>query len=385
MNNFAEAANHPAGIRSSKRQHRRARRLLLFLFGGGGRRGEGVPDNIRWGSGLAKLSIIADNAGRDTILARGREVVRLEAEALDLLAASLNDDFITACEVILRSRGRVVVSGMGKSGHIARKIAATLSATGTPSIYIHPAEAAHGDLGMITRDDVLLVMSNSGNTGELRALLRFGRSIGVPIIGMASRRSSLVIDHADVPLLIPATREACAANVAPTTSTTLQLALGDALAMAVMDMRGVTVQTLRSLHPGGSIALRLTPLREIMRRSDALPLVPGAASMPDAITAMTDGAAGIVGVVDEAGCLIGVITDGDLRRHYALLTTASAADIMTAEPKTLWTDTMAGEALIALNHDKIMAAFVLEREQVNADRRPVGLVHVHDFLQFGLV
>lgn len=311
--------------------------------------------------------------------------MRLEAEALDILATSLNNDFITACEVMVRSRGRVVVSGMGKSGHIARKISATLSATGTPAIYIHPAEAAHGDLGMITRDDVLLVMSNSGNTGELRALLRYGRSIGAPIIGIASRRSSLVIDHADVALLIPAMREACAANVAPTTSTTLQLALGDALAMAVMDMRGVTVETLRSLHPGGSIALRLTPLREIMRQSDTLPLVPQTASMPEAIKAMSDGAAGIVGVVDDAGDLIGVVTDGDLRRHYAELTTASAGDIMTTAPKTLWSDTMAGDALIALNQDKIMAAFVLDRDQINANRRPAGLVHVHDFLQFGLV
>lgn len=334
---------------------------------------------------MAKLSVIADTAGRDAVLARGREVVRLEAEALSLLADSLDENFVTACDVILQCRGRVVVSGMGKSGHIARKIAATLSATGTPAIYIHPAEAAHGDLGMIARDDVLLVMSNSGNTGELRALLRFCRSIGVPVIGMASRRSSLVIDHADIALLIPPTREACAANVAPTTSTTLQLALGDALAMAVMDMRGVTVQTLRSLHPGGSIALRLTPLRDIMRNTDVLPLVPRAASMPDAITAMSDGAAGIVGVTDDSGLLVGVITDGDLRRHYAQLTTACAADIMTTEPKTLWAETMAGDALIALNQDKIMAAFVLERDSVNAGRRPVGLVHVHDFLQFGLV
>lgn len=334
---------------------------------------------------MPKLSVITNNAGRDAVLTRGREVVRLEAEALALLARELDENFVTACELILRARGRVVVSGMGKSGHIARKIAATLAATGTPALYIHPAEAAHGDLGMITREDVLLVMSNSGNTGELRALLRFARTIGAPIIGMASRPSSLVIEHSDIALMIPAMREACAANVAPTTSTALQLALGDAIAMAVMDMRGVTVQTLRSLHPGGSIALRLTPLREIMRAADALPLVSRDASMPDAIAAMSAGAAGIVGVIDSRGELAGVITDGDLRRHYPTLMTASAGDVMTTEPKTLWADTMAGDALVALNQDKIMAAFVLERDSGDQDRRPVGLVHVHDFLQFGLV
>ncbi|MET0137898.1 MAG: KpsF/GutQ family sugar-phosphate isomerase [Sphingobium sp.] len=286
--------------------------------------------------------------------------------------------------MILQSPRRIVVTGMGKSGHIARKVAATFSATGTPAIFLHPAEAAHGDLGMIQAGDVLLVMSNSGNTMELKPVLHYARQLGVPVIGIASRRSSLVMEQADIRLRLPATREACAVNIAPTTSTTLQLALGDALAMAVMDMRGISEEDLRSLHPGGAIGLRLTPVRELMHGVESLPIVTENASMPDAIVTMTSGGFGIAGVMNAAGSLVGVITDGDLRRHFDHLNTALAADIMTRDPKTIPASMLAQDALLLMNDSKITAAFVVEAVRGADQRIPIGVVHIHDFLRFGL-
>lgn len=324
------------------------------------------------------------HSAADDILARGQEVIQLEAEALMLLSASLDKTFVDACQTILNTKNRVVVTGMGKSGQIARKVAATFSATGTPALYVHPAEAAHGDLGMLVEGDTLLVLSNSGKTVELRPILAYSRQLGIPIIGIASPRGSLVLDHADFLLALPAMREACAANIAPTTSTVLQLALGDALAMAVMDMRGVTSDSLRSLHPGGAIGLRLSLLGEIMHRDDRLPLVRSDASMPDAILTMTSGGFGIAGVVDHEDTLIGVITDGDLRRHFDRLKSASAIDIMTRNPKTLTDDMLAENALLHLNESKIMAAFVMDGTSQKRPGKPIGIVHIHDFLRFGL-
>lgn len=310
--------------------------------------------------------------------------MRIEAAALAMLAGSLDESFVEACQAIFNAKRRVVVTGMGKSGHIGRKIAATFAATGTPAFYIHPAEAAHGDLGMLTRGDVLLVLSNSGNTAELKAILNYACELEIKIIGIASRRTSLVMEYADIQLCTPSTKEACAANVAPTTSTTLQLALGDALALAVMDMRGITSESLRSFHPAGSIGLRLTPISDIMRGIEQLPIVMGSAPVPDVINTMSSCNMGIAGVVDDAGELIGVITDGDLRRHFASLKEATAAEIMTRNPKTLPAAMMAEEALLFLNDSQITAAFVLNRLDTEHPLRPVGIVHIHDFLRFGL-
>lgn len=333
---------------------------------------------------MTKYEIVQSKSDRDAILARGREIIAIESDALSILARSLDGSFVTACEVIVKAQRRVVVTGMGKSGHIARKVAATLAATGTPAMYVHPAEAAHGDLGMLTKGDVLLVMSNSGNTVELRAILHYARQLGVAIIGIASRRSSLVMEAADVRLSLPAMREACAVNVAPTTSTTLQLALGDALALAVMDIRGVSQDRLRSLHPGGAIGLRLTPVSEIMHGVDRLPLVQRDACTTNIISTMTSGGFGIAGVSDKLGNLLGVITDGDLRRHFTELASVSAAEIMTDHPKTIPADMIAEDALLFLNDAKITAAFVLDRLDAEHPGRPVGIVHIHDFLRFGL-
>jgi arabinose-5-phosphate isomerase len=230
---------------------------------------------------------------------------------------------------------------------------------------------------------VLLVFSNSGNTSELRAILAYARKKQIPIIGVAAWRNSLLIDLADVPLLLPRVPEACPLNVAPTTSTTMQLALGDALAMAVMDLRGVTKHHLRALHPAGSLGLALAQVGEIMNGTDRLPLVSRDAGMPEAISVMTSGCFGLAGVTDANGALVGIITDGDLRRRFGVLTTAFAHEVMTSSPKVIPADMSAGEALIFLNDSKITAAFVVE-DAAAGPQIPLGIIHIHDLLRHGL-
>lgn len=319
-----------------------------------------------------------------SILKRGAEVVNAEADALRVLAESLDPSFVQACEMLVACAGRVVVTGMGKSGHIARKWAATMAATGTPAFFVHPAEAAHGDLGMLVPDDVLVMLSNSGNTVELLPLLRHARSLNVTIIGVASQPESMLLKTADIKICLPRIREACPANIAPTTSTTLQLALGDAIALCLMEIRGFSRDALKVLHPGGSLGLRLTPVSEIMHGADRLPLVSGSAPMRDVILTMTSMGFGIAGVVDAAKRLIGVITDGDIRRHFDDLASAKADEIMTPNPTTIESDRLAEEALQLLNEKKITCAFVMRRDPpVNRDV-PVGIIHVHDFLRIGL-
>jgi len=318
-----------------------------------------------------------------SILNRATEVIRIEVEALQKLAESLDETFVAACRTILDAKGRVIVTGMGKSGQIGRKAAATFSATGTPASYVHPGEAAHGDLGMLVRGDVLVVISNSGSTAELQVILRHARLLGVPVIGIASRPGSLVMRHADVQLRLPAAREACHDNIAPTTSTTMQLALCDALAMAVMDMRGFSRAGMKLLHPGGAIGLRLLPVRDIMHGESAMPLVSADARMPDVISEMTSRGFGIAGIIDGEGALLGVITDGDLRRHFDVLSEVSARDVMTTTPKCLSGDISAEAALELLNDLKISAAFVVE-DNVQGRLLPVGIIHLHDFVRIGL-
>lgn len=301
-----------------------------------------------------------------------------------MLASSLDDSFTIACEAILESRGRVVITGMGKSGHIGRKWAATMAATGTPAIYVHPGEAAHGDLGMLIRGDVLIVLSNSGNTSELRAFLDYAKQIGVPVIGVASRLDSLVMRNADIRLCLPAAREACPANLAPTTSTTMQLALGDAIAMTLMEIRGFTKDSMKALHPNGSLGLRMTPVRDIMHPSSRVPLVSQSAHMHDVILTMTSLGFGIAGVVDPAGRLVGAITDGDLRRHFEDLSGSTAAEVMTANPITVGANMLAEEALQLLNDNQITGAFVIEPDSPVNTHVPIGIVHIHDFLRLGL-
>lgn len=320
----------------------------------------------------------------ESLLKRGAEVINEEARALELLADSLEQSFVDACNTIAGCGGRVVVSGMGKSGHIGRKWAATMAATGTPAFFVHPAEAAHGDLGMLVGGDVLVMLSNSGNTAEIGALLRHAKKIGVPIIGVAAQLDSLLLRTADIKICLPKVREACPANVAPTTSTTLQLAVGDAIAMCLMEIRGFSRDGLKALHPGGALGLRLTPVAELMHGAGRMPLVAAEAPMRDVILTMTSSGFGTAGVVDAASRLLGVITDGDVRRHFDELTTARAEDVMTSSPKTLPSNILAEEALQFLNENKITCAFVMAPNAPVNTNVPVGIIHVHDFLRLGL-
>lgn len=318
------------------------------------------------------------------LIARGRDVIRIEADALAKLESSLGDNFVAACKAIYATRRQLVVTGMGKSGHIARKVAATFAATGTPATFVHPAEAGHGDLGMIVDGDVLLVLSNSGNTAELRAVLTYARRLSIPIVGVASRPSSVVMDYADIQILLPAVREACTVNFAPTTSTAMQLAFGDALAMTVMDMRGVSKTRLGAIHPSGSIGIALMPVRDVMHGPESLPLVSAGARMSDVISVMTTRRHGIAGVVDAAGGLIGVITDGDVRRNFHALDISTAADVMSHAPKSVPGGMLASEVLVFLTDAKITVAFVFDETNPREPRRPIGVVHIHDLLRFGL-
>ncbi|MFP5454357.1 MAG: SIS domain-containing protein [Alphaproteobacteria bacterium] len=316
------------------------------------------------------------------ILATGRDVLDLEARSLLHLRDALDKSFADAVSLILVTRGRVVVSGMGKSGHIARKMAATFASTGTPAIFVHPGEAAHGDLGMLLAGDLLIALSNSGATPELRPITDYARDIGCPIVAISAQQHSPLAQGATVSIILPPVRESCPVNISPTTSTTLMLALGDALAVAAMEQRGITREQLERLHPGGSIGLRLQPVNEIMHGGEKLPLVTAATPMRDAIVVMTEKSLGIAGVVDADGRLVGTITDGDLRRNVDRLFTSRAADVMTRGPKTVPDGTYAEDALSILTNNKITALFVMDHVDPG---RPVGLVHIHDFHRLGMV
>jgi arabinose-5-phosphate isomerase len=331
--------------------------------------------------GVAEFSRQLSRNDRADLVAYGREVIETEAAALGSLVEALDENFARAVTAILNVTGRVVATGIGKSGYIARKFAATLASTGTPSLYVHPVEAAHGDLGMLMAGDALLAFSNSGSTAELQPILDYAAKLGLTVIGIASKADSLLMRQADIKLLLPKVDEACPANLAPTTSTAMMMALGDALAMTTMRARGVSAAGFAALHPGGSIGKRLMRVAAIMHREAALPIVAPATSMRDVIVTITSMSFGIAGVVDESGALVGVITDGDLRRHLDGLMEATAEDVMTRDPVWVSPGAFVEDALTQMNTRKITAMFAIEDAET---RRPVGLVHVHDFLRLGL-
>lgn len=314
-------------------------------------------------------------------LETARRVIEIEAAALQQLAQGLDDSFGAAVSLMLNARGRVILSGMGKSGHIARKIAATLASTGTPAQFVHPAEASHGDLGMLTGDDVLLMLSNSGETPELADMIAYSRRFEIPMIGVASRPGSTLLKQADVAIVLPQAPEACGTGVVPTTSTTMTLALGDALAVALMEHRRFTPENFREFHPGGKLGAQLSRVADLMHRGDALPLVAGGTPMGDVLLVISQKGFGVAGVVDAQGALVGVITDGDLRRHMEGLLALTAADVMTAAPKTIAPDALAEQAVSVMNHRKITCLFVVDPAQGGA---PQGLLHIHDCLRVGL-
>jgi arabinose-5-phosphate isomerase len=310
-----------------------------------------------------------------TLEAEGGGIAALARALQDGLGAPFN----AAVDMIRSVRGRVIISGMGKSGHIGRKIAATLSSTGTPSFFVHPAEASHGDLGMIAADDVIMALSWSGETAELKNLIDYSRRFRIGLIAVTADAKSTLGQAADVVLALPAAREACPHNLAPTTSSLMQLALGDALAIALLEGRGFTVVDFRNLHPGGRLGAALTFVRDLMHRGDAIPLVPLGTLMSEALVEMSTKGFGCVGIVDASGNLLGIITDGDLRRHMrADLLNQRVENVMTRGPNTVRPDQLASEALEFLNSMKRTVLFVVEGV------KPVGIVHMHDLLRAGV-
>lgn len=317
----------------------------------------------------------------EAFLKTARQVVTDEARALDVLADSLDEHFAEAVHLILKATGRIIVSGIGKSGHIGHKIAATLASTGTPAYFVHPAEASHGDLGMVSKGDVVLAISNSGEAPELANLLAFTRRFGIPLIGLSSKPESTLMKQADVHLLIPSMGEACGFGMVPSISTTLTLAMGDALAIALMKYRDFRPEDFRAFHPGGKLGARLSTVADLMHTGNALPLVAANTPMSDALIEISQKGFGVAGVTDAQGQLSGIITDGDLRRHMDGLLDKTTEQVMTASPTTITPGALAEEAVAIMNDRKITSLFVVDEA---SSGQPLGLLHIHDCLRVGL-
>ena len=324
------------------------------------------------GSERAQAAI--DSALR-TLDAEGSGVSALVEALRDGLGAS----FAAAIELIRAAQGRVIVTGMGKSGHVGHKIASTFASTGTPALFVHPAEASHGDLGMIAKGDVILALSWSGETAELKNITDYSQRHNISLIAMTASPDSTLAKNADVVLALPQAREACPHNLAPTTSALMQLALGDALAIALLESHGFTALQFGQLHPGGKLGALLKTVRDIMHTGAGVPLAPLGAKMSQAILEMSAKGLGCVGITDAKGALVGIITDGDLRRHMRNdLLDARVDDIMTREPKTVQPDQLISETLEILNSRKVTAVFAVEAA------KPVGVIHIHDLLRAGV-
>ena len=311
-------------------------------------------------------------------IAHGRAVLDQEIKGLQALSQALDEQFARAVECISCIKGRVIVSGMGKSGHIARKIAATMASTGTPAHFVHPGEASHGDLGMITKDDAVLALSNSGETAELADIIAYCKRFAIPLIGVARRSGSMLVEAADIAIVLPAIPEAEPTD-APTTSTTMMMALGDALAVALVQRRGFSREDFSIFHPGGKLGKAFIRVSDLMHGAGELPLVKEEALMSDVLLIITAKTFGCAGVVDKNGNLAGIITDGDLRRHMATdILKMRAADVMTQKPLNIRPTALAAEALGIMNTRSVTTLFVVE------DGKPVGIIHIHDCLRAGV-
>ena len=313
-------------------------------------------------------------------LAKAREVLEIEAKAVSDLIQKLDHHFTAAVELILNCRGRVVVSGMGKSGHIARKIASTLASTGTPAFFVHPAEASHGDLGMVAREDVLIALSNSGESEELLAIVPMLKRQGAKLVAMTGSPQSTLAREADVSLYAGAEKEACPLNLAPTASTTAALALGDALAVALMQAKGFTRDEFAASHPGGALGRRLlTHVRDAMRTGESAPRIGNAVTAMDGVVEMSRGRMGMTAVLDEAGRVVGIFTDGDLRRGLEKgvdLRSARITEVMTRDPRTIAPDKLAAEAVEIMERYKVNQLLV-----VDPHHRLVGALNMHDLFR----
>lgn len=317
------------------------------------------------------------------LIKSAQRVIDTEIKGLEILKKSFSDAFVQAIEKMANIKGRIIVSGMGKSGHIGQKIAATLASTGTPAFFVHPSEASHGDLGMLTKDDLLLTISNSGESREMVDIISFSRRFAIPMVAITSNSESTMAKAADLTLLIPNVKEApeaCPLGLAPTTSTTTTIAIGDAIAVALIEQKGFSIEEFHDRHPGGKLGNVLLRAKDVMVTGDEMPLVAKTMKMSDALVIMTAKSWGCLGVIDEAGILIGVITDGDLRRHMGSdFINQSASAIMTQNPKTIVSDILCVEALRLMNEKKITNLFVIDGEG-----KPVGLLTMHLMLQVGV-
>jgi arabinose-5-phosphate isomerase len=317
-------------------------------------------------------------------LSAARRAIEIETRGMTALLAELDgtlgEALTKAVATILAASGRVIVSGMGKSGHIARKIAATMASTGTPASFVHPAEASHGDLGMITPNDVVIMLSNSGESAELKDMLNYCVRFSVPMIAITANAASTMGRSADIVLQLPKAEEACPNGLAPTTSTLLQLALGDAMAMALLEAKGFSADDFRNYHPGGKLGAQIKHARDIMHHGGELPLATQGTLLSVAIPILSEKKFGCLGVVDTDGILIGIVTDGDLRRHLGPdLTLRHVEDVMTKNPTTVHGDMLAAEVIEIINTKRITAVFVLDTQQ-----KPAGLIHIHDLLREGV-
>ncbi|MFM9889882.1 MAG: SIS domain-containing protein [Rickettsiales bacterium] len=313
------------------------------------------------------------------LLDTARGVIAREVEGLQAVSSALDETFLALVDKIATLKGRVIISGMGKSGHIGRKIAATMASTGTPAMFVHPSEASHGDLGMITADDLVLCLSNSGETHELRDVIAYTKRFSIPLVALVRRESSVLVQAADIAIVLPAVPEASPIG-APTTSTTMMLAYGDALAMALLEKKGFSQDDFGVFHPGGKLGAQFIHVAQLMHGAEELPLVDTDTPMQQALLTMTAKRFGCAGVVNADGTLAGIITDGDLRRHMdSTFMEKHAADVMTKNPVTITPQTLAAEALGIMNSKTITTLFVVEAG------KPVGILHIHDCLRAGVM
>jgi len=308
----------------------------------------------------------------------GKNVIKIEAQAVAAIANRIGNEFDKAVNTILNCKGRLIILGMGKSGLISQKIASTMASTGTPSHFVHPADAFHGDLGMIVKGDIIIILSNSGETPELANLVAYSKKFEIPMIGIAQNKNSTLLQKTNVSIVLPEAKEACESGIVPTTSTTMTLALGDALSITLMEHRNFTPSNFREFHPGGNLGAQLSRVKDIMHTNDLLPLTDLNTPMDKVLINMSKKGFGIVGVLDKQDNLLGIITDGDLRRNMDTLLDMNAKEVMTINPQVIESKSLLVEALKIMNSRKITCLFVVE------ENKPIGIIHIHDCLRAGI-
>ncbi len=319
-----------------------------------------------------------NNLKKANYLSSAKRVIEIESRALQKLKKSINKEFISIVDFLSKTKGRVIISGVGKSGHVGKKIAATLASTGTPSIFIHPTEASHGDLGMIAKSDLIILLSNSGETPELNDTITYAKRYNLPLIGITSKKNSTLSKNAKKVLVLPEFREACPFKLAPTTSTTMMMTLGDALAIALLEKRSFSSDHFKKLHPGGQLGNKMQTVEDLMHKGREMPLIESKKKMGNMLIIMTEKRLGCIGIINHNKDLIGIITDGDLRRNMNKnLLNQKITDIMTKKPKVISREKLAVEALNLMNKHKITQLFVTERN------KPIGVIHIHDFYKIG--